>query len=68
MRMKLRIFRIKHNLTQEGMAKRLCFSRNQYARVENGEQEPSIRFLVNLSEAFGISLDEAKELTKRDGE
>lgn len=64
----LKYFRIQHGLTQEQMAKRIGFSRNQYQRVETGEQNVSLKFLVALSNAFGMSLDEAKKKTKRDDE
>jgi transcriptional regulator with XRE-family HTH domain len=46
------------------MAAKLGFSRQHYARIENGTQEVSIRFLVKLGEVFGIDLDKARELTK----
>lgn len=62
----LKLFRIKRGYTQDGMSEKLGYSRNQYQRVENGEQGVTLKFLVALSDAFGMSLDEAKELTKRD--
>ena len=68
MRTALRLLRIKHGFTQDEMAVRLGYSRNQYARVEKGEQEPTLKFLVALSNAFGMSLGEAREVTKRDDE
>ena len=66
MRTSLKLLRIKHGFTQDKMAVRLGYSRNQYARIENGEQNVTLKFLVALCTAFGLSLDEAKELTKRD--
>ena len=66
MRTALKLLRIKHGFTQDGMAVRLGYSRNQYQRIENGVQSVTLKFLVALCNAFGISLDEAKELTKRD--
>ena len=64
MRTALKLLRIKHGFSQKEMAVRLGYSRNQYARVETGEQEPTLKFLVALSTAFGMSLGEAKEATK----
>lgn len=58
------IYRVRSGLTQAEMAAKLGFSRQHYARIENGTQEASIRFLVKLGELFGITIDEAKELTK----
>ncbi len=66
MRTKLKLFRINKGLTQDKMSVRLKYSRNQYQRIENGVQGVSLKFLVALCNAFGISLDEAKELTKCD--
>ena len=60
----LKLFRIRKGLTQVEMAAKLNYSRNQYQRVETGEWHPTLRFLAALSETFGMSLDEAKELTK----
>ena len=64
----LKLLRIKHGFTQDKMAVRLGYSRNQYQRIENGTQGVTLTFLVALCNAFGMSLDEAKELTKRDKE
>ena len=64
MRTALKLLRIKNGLTQDEMAAKVGYSRNQYQRVENGEYDPTLRFLVGLSEAFGLTLDEAKEVTK----
>lgn len=64
----LKLLRIEHGFSQEKMAVRLGYSRNQYQRIEAGDQEVTLKFLVALSTAFGKSLDEAKELTKRDKE
>lgn len=66
MRTALKLFRVKKGLTQDEMAVRLKYSRNQYQRIENGVQSVSLKFLVALCDAFGMSLDEAKELTKSD--
>lgn len=66
MRTALKLFRVKKGLTQDEMSVRLNYSRNQYQRIENGVNGVSLKFLVALCDAFGLSLDEAKELTKRD--
>ena len=67
MRTKLKILRIQHGFSQDKMALRLGFSRNQYQRIEVGNQEPTLKFLVALCNAFGMNLEEAKELTQLDG-
>lgn len=68
MRTALKYLRLQHGLTQDEMAERLGYSRNQYQRVELGNQNVSLKFLIALSNAFGMSLDEAKKKTKRDDE
>lgn len=60
----LKLLRIKNDLTQDGMAEKLGYSRNQYQRIEKGTQDVTLKFLVALSNAFGMSIDEAKKLTK----
>lgn len=67
-RTQLKFLRLKHGFSQEKMAVRLGYSRNQYQRIENGTQGVTLKFLVALSNAFGKTIDEAKELTKRDNE
>lgn len=65
-RTELKRFRAGKLLTQEQFAKKLGYNRAHYARFENGTAEITLRFLEALTKAFGITLDEAKELTKRD--
>lgn len=65
-RTELKLFRVKRGYSQEQMAARLDYSRNHYAKVESGTQEVTLKFLTNLSSKFGMSLEEAKELTMRD--
>lgn len=64
----LRQFRASKLLTQDQIAAKLGFSRPHYARFENGEQDVTLRFLEALAAAFGISLEEAKQLSRRDNE
>lgn len=68
MRTALKLLRIKHGFSQKKMAVRLGYSRNQYSRIEIGEQKPTLKFLVALCNAFGMSLEEAREVTKVDEE
>lgn len=62
----LKLFRIRHGLTQEQMAEKLGYSRGCYIRVESGKLSISLRFLTALSTEFGISIDEAREITLTD--
>ncbi len=63
-RMNLKIFRIRHNLTQSEMAQRVGYDRSAYALVEAGERNPSIEFFMNLQEAFNIPDAEMWALTR----
>ena len=67
-RTQLKLLRIKHGFSQEKMAVRLGYSRNHYGRIEIGEQEPTLKFIEALSNAFGLSLAKAVEVTKLDDE
>lgn len=67
-RTKLKQFRASRLLTQEQISKMLGYNRAHYARFENGAAEITLRFLEALTKAFGITFEEAKELTKRDNE
>lgn len=67
-RTELKRFRATKLLTQEQVAKMLGYSRAHYALFENGTKEVTLRFLEALATAFGLTLEEAKQLTKRDSE
>lgn len=67
-RTSLKLFRVQHGLSQEQIAEKLGFCRGHYAKFENGTQDVTLRFLEALATAFGITFDEAKEITKRDNE
>lgn len=67
-RTKLKKFRCGRLLTQGNVAEMLGYTRGHYARFESGEAEITLRFLEALTKAFGITFEEAQELTKRDKE
>lgn len=54
----LRVFRLAKHLTQEDMASLLNIERQSYCNYENGNREPSIRLLVQISELLGVGLDQ----------
>ena len=64
----LKLLRVKHGLSQDKMAKKVGYSRNHYASIENGDRDVTLKFLEGLCNAFGMSFEEAKELTERDKE
>ncbi len=55
---KLKELRIKNNLTQDDMAKKLYVTRNAISKWENGKGYPNIESLKTISKQFNISLDE----------
>lgn len=64
MRMNLKIFRIRRNLTQSAMAERVGCERATYALIETGKRNPSIEFFMNLQAAFNIADEDMWRLTK----
>lgn len=54
MRMNLKIFRVKHKLSQEEIAERIGFSRAAYAAVEAGRRDGRQSFWIALQKAFNI--------------
>ena len=48
-------FRKERGLTQEQLAEKLNVSQNTIAKIESGLRRPSIDFLLELSEFFGVS-------------
>ena len=67
-RINLKLFRVKLGLSQEEMADSLGYSRNHYARIENGESGYSVRFMNTLQEKHNLFDAEVKELLKKEGE
>lgn len=63
-RKNLKIFRVRHDLTQSDIANRIDYDRQGYSAVENGKRNPSIDFFMNLQNAFDIPDEEMWELTK----
>lgn len=56
--LQLKNLRINKNATQKQVAEYLGVSRPTYTRYENGEREPSLQTLINLSKFFNVSIDE----------
>lgn len=67
-RTKLKLFRIGKGLTQEAMGNEIGYARMQYAAIENGKYDPTLRFIEAFKERFGLSHDEAMKILKKDGE
>ena len=63
-RLNLKLFRIRHDLTQYQMAERIGYERAAYSMVEAGTRNPSIEFFMNLQEAFDVPDEKMWELTR----
>ncbi len=63
-RTNLKIFRIKHCLTQEEMAQKIGCIRPTYSAIENGKREGRKAFWNDLQLAFALTDEEICELKK----
>lgn len=55
---KLKELRNSYNLTQSDLAVKLCISRVNYTRYENGKVRPDYETLIKLADFYDVSLDE----------
>lgn len=51
----LRQFRIKHNLTQCEMAKKLHTAQGYYSQIETGDKKPGFSMIKRLAEVLGVT-------------
>lgn len=58
LRTNLKIFRVKHRLSQEEMAKKLGYSRATYAAIESGKRAGKQVFWIDFQEAFNVPDEE----------
>lgn len=54
---KIAFYRKKNLMTQEDLAEHLCVSRQTVTKWESGMISPSIDYLIDLSEIFGVTID-----------
>lgn len=60
----LKVFRARRGLTQEQMANQMGWSRQYYAKTENGRSAGSITFWDRLQHAFNVPDEEMWSLVK----
>ncbi len=65
-RTNLKVFRVKHGLTQDEFAQKIGYSRSYYRRVENAEYSGALKFWQAISTVFGIPMVDVLELMKVD--
>ena len=63
-RRNLKVFRVKHGLSQQKMAAKIGVSRSIYSEVEKGTRNCSPAFLEKLQSAFNIPDADMWALTK----
>lgn len=66
MRTNLKVFRVKHNLTQDAMAEKIGCQRSTYSAIEKGVRNGKTGFWQGLQEAFEIPDSEVWLLTKNE--
>jgi putative transcriptional regulator len=58
MKTRMKEYRARHNLTQQGLADRVGVRRETIIFLEQGKYNPSLRLAHNISRALGASIDE----------
>lgn len=66
MRTNLKVFRVKHNLTQDAISEKIGVKRSTYSAVEKGVRNGKQSFWQLLQTAFEISDSEMWDLTKNE--
>lgn len=62
MRKELKIFRIRHNLTQGQLGNMFGITRQQYCLIETGRRKGSADFWLSLQKEFDLTNEETQEL------
>ena len=63
-RTNLKIFRIRQDMTQDDMARRVGCNRSFYSAVEGGRSNPSVEFFMELQKAFNVPDEKMWELVR----
>lgn len=58
MRTRIKEFRAKEQLTQEGLAKRVGVRRETIVFLEQGKYNPSLKLAYDISQVFKVSIEE----------
>lgn len=66
MKTKLKVLRVKEDLTQDEMAKKLGVSRQTYQAIESGERRGSEEFWLSVHGVFNVPASEMWELMQKD--
>lgn len=55
---KIKEFRAKHNLTQDGLANKVGVRRETIVHLENGKYNPSLKLAFDIAKVFDTTIDE----------
>jgi putative transcriptional regulator len=59
----LKVYRAKHDLTQEELAIKMSVSRQTINAIETGKYNPSLELALKLADHFDVSVEEIFSLT-----
>jgi putative transcriptional regulator len=59
----LKVYRAKHDLTQEELAIEMSVSRQTINAIETGKYNPSLELALKLADHFDVSVEEIFSLT-----
>lgn len=58
MKNKLKVYRAMHDLTQEGLAKKVGVTRQTVHAIEKGKYDPSLELAFRLSRFFEVGIED----------
>ncbi len=58
MRNRLKEFRARHDMTQEGLAEKVGVSRQTINAIEAGKYDPSLQLAFRLARCFGTTIED----------
>jgi len=61
----LKVYRAKHDLTQEELAIEMDVSRQTINAIETGKYNPSLELALKIADHFGVQIEEIFWLTDR---
>ena len=58
MKNKIKVFRAMHDMTQEGLAKKIRVTRRTINSIERGKYNPSIEVAFRIARTFNVTIEE----------
>lgn len=66
MRTNLKVFRVRHQLTQEQLSANVGVDRSTYASIESGKSDGRLAFWQSLQEKYAVAPADLMELMKNE--